>query len=196
MIWLLAGLILFLGIHAFSMARASRESAIALLGGEGPFKGVYALVAAIGFGLIIYGYGQYRADGYIPLWNPPAFGRHVAMLFMLFAFILLAATYIPSHIRARTKHPMITAVILWSGAHLLVRGDLGSVLLFGGFLAWGITGRISMAGRTKSIFSAPTLGAPHGFGNDLIVIGLGLVLYVAMLLFLHPLLIGVPIIRP
>jgi len=192
MIWLIAGLVLFLGVHGFSMLRTARENAIATLGGEGSFKGLYALIAAIGLGLIIYGYGAYRAAGYVPLWTPPAWGRHAAMALVLIAFVLLAATYIPSHIRARTKHPMIAAVILWALAHLLANGDAGSVLLFGAFLGWGIAGRISMAGRTKTIFSSATLSPPHGIGNDLIVVLLGAGFFVAML-FLHPLLIGVPV---
>ncbi len=195
MVWLIAGLVLFLGVHAFSMLRGARAHAISNLGGEGPFKGIYSLVAAIGLGLIVYGYGVYRAGGYIPLWAPPEWGRHAAMGLVLVAFILLAAAYIPSHIRARTKHPMITAVMLWALGHLLANGDGGSALLFGAFLAWGIIARLSMAGRTKQIFSAPTRLPPQGIGNDVIVVLLGVGFYAA-LLFLHPLLIGVPILPP
>jgi uncharacterized membrane protein len=191
---LLAGLALFIATHAFTMVRGAREVLISALGSDAAYKGLYSLVSLAGFILIIYGYGQYRSTGMIPLWTPPDFGRHIAMLLMLFAMILLVATYLQSHIRSRIKHPMITAVVLWAIAHLLANGDLGSVILFGTFLVWGIFARISMGNRTKTIFAAPTLGPPLGFRNDLVIILLGVTVYAAFVMWLHPLLIGVPVI--
>jgi uncharacterized membrane protein len=38
----------------------------------------------------------------------------------------------------RIRHPQLTAVKTWAVAHLLVNGDLASVLLFGGLLAWAV----------------------------------------------------------
>jgi len=192
--WLVSGLIIFLGIHAFSMLRRTREAFVSGLGSEAVFKGVYALLALTGLVLTVIGFAQYRAGGMIPLWNPPAWGRHIAMLAMLLSFVSLAATYVPSHIRSTLKHPMITAVILWALSHLLVNGDLGSVVLFGSFLIWGLTARISMGRRTRVIFSAPPQGPPMGVRNDVVVLILGLILFAAMLTRLHQSLIGVPII--
>jgi uncharacterized membrane protein len=190
---LLAGLAVFVGTHALSIFRNLRERLISALGGEVAYKAVYAVVSAAGLALIIYGFGDYRADGMTPLWAPPGFGRHAAMLLMLFAFILVVAAYVPSHIRSRTKHPMITGVMLWAIAHLLANGDAGSVMLFGTFLAWGIVARISMGKRTKTIFSAPSLGPLAGIRNDLVVIVSGTLLYAAFLLWGHEYLIGIPV---
>ena len=194
MTWLVAGLVLFLGVHSFSMLRGARETVVAGLGSELVFKVLYSLLSLTGFILIVVGFADYRAAGMVPLWNPPSWGRHVAMLLVLLAFVALAATYIPSHIRSALKHPMIAAVILWAISHLLANGDLGSVLLFGGFLVWGVIARISMGGRTKAIFAAPPQSPPSGIRNDVIIIVVGVTLYAATLIWLHSMFIGVPII--
>ena len=89
---------------------------------------------------------------------------------------------------------MITGVILWSLAHLLVNGDLGSMALFGSFLVWGIVARISMGRRARVIFSTAPLNPPLGIRNDVVVVIIGVLLYAATLVWLHQILIGVPII--
>jgi uncharacterized membrane protein len=185
---LILGLVVFLGVHAFTMCRGARAALIARLG-ERPYKILYALISLIGLGLLIYGYGEYRAAGMIAVWQPPAWTRHLAFLLMLVALILLPATYIPSHIKAAVKHPMITAVKTWAFAHLLVRGDLGSILLFAAFLAWGVAARVSLKRR-----GAPDPVAPGGWRNDVIVIAVGLVLYAGVILWFHPQVIGVALV--
>jgi uncharacterized membrane protein len=194
MTWLVAGLILFLGVHSFSMLRGARDAVVAGLGSEMAFKALYSLLSLVGFILIIVGFADYRAAGMIPLWNPPSWGRHIAMLLLLLAFVSLAATYIPSHIRSGLKHPMILAVILWAMSHLLANGDLGSVLMFGGFLAWGVIARISMGGRARVIFAAAPQSPPLGMRNDIVIIIAGVALYAVTLIWLHPNFIGVPVI--
>lgn len=184
---LILGLVVFLGAHGFTMCRGARAAVIARLG-ERAYKGVYALIALIGLVLMIRGYGDYRAAGMIAVWQPPAWTRHVTFLLMLLALILLPATYIPSHVKAAVKHPMITAVKTWAFAHLLVRGDLGSMLLFAAFLAWGVIARISMKRR-----GAPAPAAPAGWGNDVLVVVIGLALYAGVFLWFHPAVIGVPL---
>jgi hypothetical protein len=36
------------------------------------------------------------------------------------------------------RHPQLTGFKIWATAHLLVNGDLASVILFGGLLAWAV----------------------------------------------------------
>ncbi len=194
MTWLVAGLIVFLGVHAFSMLRGAREYLVAGLGGELAYKGIYALLALVGLVLIVIGFAEYRQGGMVPVWNPPAWGRHIAMLAMLVSFVFLVAAYVPTHIRSALKHPMTIAVILWALSHLLVNGDLGSIALFGSFLVWGIVARITMGRRTRFIFAAPPLGPPLGIRNDIIVVAIGVLLYAGALIWLHPLFIGVPVV--
>ena len=59
----------------------------------------------------------------------------------------MAAAFVPSHIKSKLKHPMLASVKTWALAHLLSNGDLGSILLFGSFLAWGVYARIAAKRR-------------------------------------------------
>jgi uncharacterized membrane protein len=186
MLLLILGLALFLGMHGFTMARGQREMMIKRFG-EGGYKGVYTLVSLLGFVLIIYGFQLYRSGGMIPVWSPPMWMGHLALLLTLPIFILLAATNSGGRIHAAVKHPMLLAVKIWAAAHLLANGDLGSILLFGGFLAWAVMARISLKRR-----AGVTVPAASGFTQrDWIAIGAGLVLWFVFARWLHPLLIGV-----
>ncbi|MBX9931898.1 MAG: NnrU family protein [Methylobacterium sp.] len=195
MLFLILGLVLFLGTHAFTMLRTRRASVIGEVG-EARYKLGYTALSLIGLILIGYGFGLYRQEGMIPVWNPPVFTRHLSLLLTLFAFIALAAAYLPGHIRARAKHPMLLAVKIWATAHLLANGDLGSILLFGGFLAWAVIARISLKRRAASPGTVASqhggaVAAPSGWRNDAIAVAIGLVTWFAFAKYLHPLLIGV-----
>lgn len=188
MLGLVAGLVIFLGVHSFTTLRGAREAAIARLG-AGPYRGLHSLVSLLGFGLIIWGFGQYRASGLIPVWSPPEWTRPLTLALMWLAFVSLAAyAPLPGMIRGLLRHPMLVAIKAWALAHLLVNGDLGGMLLFGSLLAWAVYDRISVKRRGD-------LGAPRqsGFGlGDAVAIGGGSLAYVAMLVG-HRWLIGVSI---
>ena len=115
--------------------------------------------------------------------------RHITVGLMLFAVIFVVAAFVPSHIKVRLKHPMLAGVKTWALAHLLSNGDLGSILLFGGFLAWGVYARIAAKRRGDL---GPTT-APAGWTNDALVVGLGVVVYLALGYAFHPAVIGVPV---
>ncbi len=90
MITMLIGLVLFLGAHVFTTRRAARAAVIARIG-EGPYKGLYALVSTIGLLLTAYGFGEWRSEGPRVLYDPPTGLRHLTLLLMLFASIALVA---------------------------------------------------------------------------------------------------------
>lgn len=188
---LILGLVLFLGTHSFSMARASRAALVARIG-EGPYKGLYSLASLAGIVLIAVGYGHYRANGYIPVWEPPVFMRHLALLLVWIAFVCFVAAYLPGRIKARLKHPMLAGVKIWAFAHLLANGDLGSILLFGSFLAWAVVARISAKRRDVAAQHGGT-AAPAGIRNDLLAAAIGTAAYLAFVFWLHSWLIGVPV---
>lgn len=189
---LVAGLILFLGMHAVSMARTQRAGLVRAIG-EGSYKGLYSLVSLAGIVLIVIGFGRYRAAGYIQIWDPPAWTRHVAMLLVWLAFVCFAAAYLPGRIKARLKHPMLAGVKLWALAHLLANGDLGSILLFGSFLIWAVLARISAKRRDAEAPSGTVVAPTSKSRNDVLAILIGTVAYGVFLIWLHPLLIGVPV---
>ncbi|WP_349371694.1 NnrU family protein [Salinarimonas sp.] len=194
MLIFLLGLVLFLGTHAFTMARGPRKAAVERLGENG-YKIAYSVSSLAGLVLLGIGYDDYRASGYVQIWNPPTGMAHLSLLLMVFAFILLAATYIPGHIKAKAKHPMLAAVKIWALAHFLANGDLGSMILFLGFLGWAVAARISLKRRAVSpIAPAQALAVPQGgWRNDAIAVAVGLAAYVAFVFWLHPALIGVPV---
>jgi len=123
------------------------------------------------------------------VWSPPSFMRHITVGLMLFAVIFAVAAFIPSHIKTRLKHPMLASIKTWALAHLLSNGDLGSILLFGGFLAWGVYARIAAKRRGD----LGPKSAPAGWFNDVLVIALGVVVYLALGYAFHPAVIGVPV---
>ncbi len=189
---LLLGLAIFLGGHAFAMARGPRHTFIERIG-EGRYKALFSIVSFIGLILIIVGFGRYRAAGYIPVWDPPVWTRHLALLLLWPAFVMLFAAYLPGRIKRALKHPMLAAVKVWALAHLLANGDLGSMLLFGLFLAWAVAARIAAKRRDEAVPHGAPMAEPAGGRNDLLAVGLGTAVYLAFVFWLHPLLIGVPV---
>ncbi|HXZ46429.1 MAG TPA: NnrU family protein [Pseudolabrys sp.] len=185
---LVLGLLIFLGAHVFVSLRGARADLITRIGLH-VYRGVFALVSLVGLVLIVWGYGQYRAQEWIQLWSPPGFMRHVTVGLMLFATIFILAAFIPSHIKTRLKHPMLAGIKTWAFAHLLSNGDLGSILLFGAFLAWGVYARI--AAKRRGDLGPQT--APAGWGNDAIVVVVGILVYLALGFAFHPVVIGVPV---
>jgi uncharacterized membrane protein len=183
---LVAGLLVFLGVHSVSIINVAWRDRMAARLGEPAWQGLYGLVAVAGFALIVWGYGLARAAP-IVLYTPPAGLRHVALLLMVVVFPLLLAAYLPGRIQAAARHPMLLATKVWALAHLLANGSLADVVLFGSFLAWAVADRISLKRRTPR----PVPGAPPGKANDLIATVGGIGLYVAFLIWLHPLLFGV-----
>jgi len=185
---LIIGLLLFFAAHAISIVNVSWRDRVAARLGTMTWQGLYALVAVAGLWLIIWGYGLARQDP-IVLYLPPVWLRHVATLLLIFVFPLLLATYLPGRIQTAAKHPTLVATKLWALAHLLANGTLADVLLFGSFLVWAVVDRISLKRRTPP--QVPAL--PSSGINDVLVIVLGLVLYVAFVFWGHGWLIGVPL---
>lgn len=186
---LVVGLVLFLGTHSISITSRNWRNRMVTHLGEAKWKTVYAAVSLLGFVLIIYGFGNARVNPVV-LYAPPSWLHPVTVLLMLPVFPLLLAAYLPGHIQAAAKHPMVLAVKIWAFAHLLSNGTLPTVLLFGAFLLWGVLERISLKGRTPR--AAPV--AADSVRNDVIVVTGGLILYLLFMTWLHPLLIGVPVV--
>ena len=187
---MILGLVLFLGVHTLTTQRQWRARAIGRMS-EGGYKIGYALASAAGLALIVWGFAQYRATGWINVWTPPTAMRHIAVALMLPAVIMVVASYIRGRIYTTLKHPMLTGIKLWAAAHLLANGDLGSIILFGSFLAWAVFDRISLKRRTDAGAPPIPIGGP---GNDLIAVAVGLVAYLALAFAFHPVVIKVAVV--
>jgi uncharacterized membrane protein len=187
---MILGLVLFLGVHSLTTQRDLRAQVIAM-GGETAYKIGYALVSAAGLALIVWGFANYRATGWIDVWSPPTAFKHITVALMLPAVILVVASYVRGRIYTTLKHPMLAGVKLWAAAHLLANGDLGSIILFGSFLAWAVFDRISLKRRADPGAPPIPVGGP---GNDLIAIAVGVIAYLALAFAFHPVVIGVPVV--
>ncbi len=187
---LVAGLLLFLGIHAVPMNVALRGKLTNSLGAGG-YQGFFALVAAAGLALIVWGYGVAREDS-ITIYYEQFVLRHITLLLMLPVFVLLAAAYIHGNIKKTLKHPMIIAVKLWAVSHLLVNGNLEDILLFGSFLVWAVLQMISQKKRGNS--GPVTLTASKPWVNDVIAVVVGLGVYVLFVFVGHEWITGKPLI--
>ncbi len=185
---LIVGLIIFLGVHSVRIiADDWRARQIARLG-ELTWKGIYSVIAIIGFVVIVWGYGEARAAP-IALWNPPVWTRHVASLLVLVSFILIAAAYIPqTRIKAAVGHPMVAGVKLWALAHLLANGTAADVLLFGAFLIWAVANFIAARRRDRR---AGTVYVKGPVTRDVMAIVAGIAGWWVFAFYLHAWWIGV-----
>ena len=186
-----SGLAIFFAAHLFSALRSRAPGKdIKVRIGYGPYMGLYSLVSLAGFILIVYGFGPARELGVA--WSPPTWSRHINILLMLFALILLVAAQLPAgRIKQGAKHPMLLAVKLWALGHLLANGEWNSIILFGSFLAYAVFDRI-MVKRRGDIGPGPD--ASISSTMDLIAIITGVAAWAAILFWLHPVLFGVPVI--
>jgi uncharacterized membrane protein len=183
------GLVIFLGAHVFVTWRNERAALVDKIG-LWPYRGLFSLVSIIGVVLVAYGFAQYRAAGMITVWNPPLWTRHIVIGLMWPASIFIAAAYIPGNIKRVLKHPLLVAIKTWAFAHLCANGDLGGIILFGSILAWAVYDRISLKYRTDRGGPAIPEG---GVKNDVIAVIVGTIIYLALGLVFHPVVIGVPV---
>ena len=150
---------------------------------RGPYKIGFSLISAAGVALIVWGFCNYRATGWIDVWYPPRVMKHIAEALILPAVILVVASYIRGRIYTKLKHPMLAGVKLWAAAHLLANGDLGSIICSARFLAWAVIDRISLKRRADAGGLPIPVG---GVRNDVIAVVVGLVVYLALGALFHP----------
>src|SRR5262245_13845554 len=207
----------FLGAHFVSSTplRAALAGAI----GERGYLGVFSLVAVAALGWMIWAYVRAPLQ---PLW--PGL-RLLPAIVMPFSLVLAACAYsarnptaigqaraMKSDEPARgiirvTRHPLMWGIMLWGGAHVLARGDLASLVFFGGFFVLAALGTVLIDARKArdldeawKRFAAVTSNVPFGAiatGRNRLVfseigwkrVGAALVVYL-LLVYAHPYLFG------
>ena len=127
---LILGIGLFAGGH---WVKRLAPEARAAWGDKG--KGILSLIMVLGVVAMVIGY---RNAGFVNVWVPPAFMTHIANLLILIGFWFFALSNINGTMAARVRHKQLTGVKAWAVAHLLVNGDLASIILLGGMLAWAV----------------------------------------------------------
>ena len=188
MVYLVLGLVIFLGVHSVRMVAEGWRTRTVARVGVGAYKGLYSVVSLLGFGLIVYGFGLARQQP-VQLWALPFGMKHVASTLMLVSLVLLAAAYVPGNqIKARLHHPMVLSVKTWALAHLLANGNLAHVVLFGAFLAWAVWNFVAARKRDR----AGGVTYPAGTARaTMLAVVVGLAAWALLAFWLHGWLIGV-----
>jgi len=179
---LAAGVILFTVLHLLPAVPRAKAAVVARAGAGlyGPFFGALAVLALL---LIILGW---RGAGFVPVYEPPDWGRFANIGLSFLAFLCLGIFLFRGGLRQRLRFPMGIAVLFWGAGHLLANGDLRSLILFGGLMAYGLVHMcLGLANGARP-------SADVRAGHDLISLLAGAALYVAMTQ-LHPVAIGVPV---
>lgn len=165
---LILGILLWIFSHSYKRLFPGLRASL----GEERGKGVAALTALAGIVLMVVGY---RMAEVVPVYTPiPGMG-HLVNLTMLVSIYLLGAGGMNTWITTKVRHNMLTGALIWGLSHLLVNGDLASILLFGGLSVWAVLSMllISRAGPwVKPV--------PKGAKQEVILIVATLVLYAAI----------------
>ena len=127
---LIFGVALWWGAHLFKRLAPARRAA---MGSNA--MGLVAVLLVLSVVLMVIGY---RGAETILVWSPPAFFTHINNLLMLLAIYLFVADGVKARAAVAMPNPQLTGFKTWAVAHLLVNGDLASVVLFGGLLAWAV----------------------------------------------------------
>ena len=175
MTWLpfAAALLAFVASHYLPGITGLREVLVARLGRRAYFA-AYGLLSLLLFGWLIAAAG---AAPHIELWPHLPWHRWLPNLAMPVAFVLAAcgvgtappftlggrrtARFDPAApgLAAVTRHPLLLALALWSGAHLVANGDLAHAILFGGFLAMALVAMRAADRRVVRDLPAPEAAA-------------------------------------
>ncbi len=186
---LIAGIILFLGIHMIRVIVPDFRAKMIAGMGETNWMVAYSVASLVSLAILAYGYSVARPEA-VDVWYPPAGMAHLTVTLMLLASICLASGFLPAgHISTKTKHPFVLAVKIWAVAHLLANGDLASIVFFASFLAWGVVLRIVMKRRHRAGLSVHRAFVSGRY--DIAAVVLGVVIWAAFILKLHELLFAV-----
>jgi len=164
---LIAASAFFLLIHFGVSGTRLRDLVVARMG-EARYRVVFALASVVG---LIWMSRAYARAPAVELW-----GQLVGLRFLAFALVLVAFLFVgiglatPSPTRvgmesklaqdadiARgivriTRHPFLWGVALWALVHLIVNGDLASVIFFGSLLLLALGGTASIDAKRRRMF--------------------------------------------
>lgn len=153
----------FLASHMLPARPALRAPIVAAIG-ERVFLVFYSALSVVILAWLILAAGRAPA---VPLWGWAWWHAWVVNGAMIVACLLLAFSlgrpnpfsiggarndrYDPADpgILALTRHPVLLALAVWSGAHLLANGDLAHALLFGPFAAISLLGMRALDARRR-----------------------------------------------
>jgi uncharacterized membrane protein len=188
--YLIVGIAVFAGVHLFSMLLPGQRNELKARMGEGPYKGIYALISLAGVALMIWGFWTVSSGPAANnvVYQPAPWTRHVTMLLVLLGFISLSGFHGKGYLKRWLRNPFSIGITLWSVGHLLSNGMLHDVLLFGTFLVLAVLDIVLSEMRGKRPRHHPQIR------SDLTAVVSGVVLYVIFLFGFHPYVLNAPIV--
>lgn len=185
MAMLIAGLLLWSLVHFVpSLAPSLKARWIGAMG-EGGYKASFAALVITGLVLIVFGWRHTLPTHVYVL---PGAVRHIAMLMMVFAFVLFGAAKYPTRIKNVIRHPQLSAVLVWAVAHLLMNGDSRSIVLFGWMGCWALLEMVFINRREGAWVKQPAPAWSREFKG----LAISAAIFVVVVL-IHPYIAGVPI---
>ena len=162
---LILGLILWTASHLFKRVAPDLRARL----GDTPGKMLVTVVSLASVVLMVVGFR--RAD-FEPVYTPWPAMVHLNNLLMLIALFLFGVSHSKGRVKAMFRHPMLLSVIVWAVAHLLVNGDMASIVLFGWLGIWAVMSIVLI--NMQDPWTRP---APGGLRSDMIALAVALVLY-------------------
>ena len=151
---LIFGLLIWTLVHYFKRLMPSTRASLDAALGQRPAKGIIASLLLISIVLMVIGY---RSPNDINVFSPIAGMGYLNNLLMFIAVLLFGMGSSKGKMRAWFRHPMLMGVIIWSIAHLIIRGDLASVTLFGGMAIWALI-QMALVNRAVPDWTRPNAG--------------------------------------
>lgn len=208
---------LFFATHSIPVRPPIKRHLVKHIGARG-FTIAYSALSLLMLALLIWGA---RQAPFVLLWSEAAWHRPVVWFGMFAACLILAVSlgrpnpfsfggrnngaFDPSNpgIVGYLRHPLLAALALWVGLHVIANGDLAHVLLFGTLSLFALAGRRVVDRRKRR-----ELGPEHWAQlwsktrrqrrvqqpshNTILRIGAGVIAYL-VLVALHPIVIGLPV---
>lgn len=151
---LMVGIFLWMDAHWIKRLVPGVRTLMDARMGQGPARGLIAGLVILSVGLMIIGY---RGSEVVPIYTPFKGAGHLNNLLMIIAVICLGLGSSKGRMKTWLRHPMLTGVVVWATAHLLVNGDLASIILFGGLGVWAVISMI-LINRAEGPWIPPVAG--------------------------------------
>ncbi|MEC9434217.1 MAG: NnrU family protein [Pseudomonadota bacterium] len=173
---LILAIVLWWATHSIPLLAPGLRASVVAKQGEKAWRGGFSLVTLAVVALMVIGY---RMAEYEELWFLP-WAVHLNNLMMLIAVFLFGASHSKGNVKRYVRHPQLLSVIVWSVAHLLVNGDVASLILFGGLGLWAVAA-IFMTNARDGAWAKP---APGPVKKDLILVAASVVAF-GVITFVH-----------
>ena len=208
---LLLSSIAFVGTH-FLLSHPLRGPLVRAMG-EGPFRGVYSMVALITFGLMVFFYHAIGRETYL-MWNAGDAGWIIGTILMWLAAILFVGSFLgnpalvgapgprggPSGVLRITRHPMMWSFAIWAAVHMMIIAQFKTVVFDSAIIILALVGaymqdrkKAGQMGEDWRDWTAQTAFVPftRGLANPGIVALVGGTLLFLIATWAHPIPAGI-----